>query len=172
LIQNATWAGAGTGLLRAFMWFLLLPTVGAIFLHYILKGDMKIIKTVLSSFATIGIAVIITVTTSAGRDAFLAVGALLILTNFIHNITGYSLGYGIATLFRMSESDRRTVALECGMQNGGMASGLAVAMDKIATVGLAPAVWGPIMNTTGSALASFWSSRPPKDGSRDDKEEL
>jgi BASS family bile acid:Na+ symporter len=58
------------------------------------------------------------------------------------------------------------------MQNGGMASGLAVAMDKIATVGLAPAVWGPIMNTTGSMLASFWSSRPPKDGSRDDKEEL
>jgi BASS family bile acid:Na+ symporter len=72
----------------------------------------------------------------------------------------------------MSETDRRTVALECGMQNGGMASGLAVAMDKIATVGLAPAVWGPIMNTTGSALASFWSSRPPEDGSRDDKEEM
>jgi len=160
------------GFVRALAWFLILPSVGAIGLYHILKGDMRIIKTVLSSFSTVGIAVIIAVTTAAGRDAFLAVGALLILTNFIHNITGYSLGYGIATLFRMNESDRRTVALECGMQNGGMASGLAVAMDKIATVGLAPAVWGPIMNTTGSMLASFWSSRPPKDGSRDDKEEL
>jgi len=160
------------GFVRAAVWFLILPIVGAIGLHAILKGDMRVIKTVLSSFSTVGIAVIIAVTTAAGRDAFLAVGALLILTNFIHNITGYSLGYGIATLFRMDETDRRTVALECGMQNGGMASGLAVAMDKIATVGLAPAVWGPIMNTTGSMLASFWSSRPPKDGSRNENEEL
>ena len=172
LLQGASLGAVAVGFLRSAGMFLVLPTVGAICLYQVLKGDMKIIKTVLSSFSTIGIAIIITVTTSAGRDAFLAVGALLILTNFIHNITGYSLGYGIATLFRMSETDRRTVALECGMQNGGMASGLAVAMDKIATVGLAPAVWGPIMNSTGSALASFWSSRPPKDGSRDDKEEL
>jgi BASS family bile acid:Na+ symporter len=172
LVQGASFGQFFSGLVSAVSWFLILPIAGASFLFTVLKGDLKIIKTVLSSFATVGIAVIITVTTSAGRDAFLAVGALLILTNFIHNITGYSLGYGIATLFRMSETDRRTVALECGMQNGGMASGLAVAMDKIATVGLAPAVWGPIMNTTGSALASFWSSRPPEDGSRDDKEEM
>ena len=171
-VLDATFGSAVAGLGRALAWFLILPIVGALCLHKVLKGDMKLIKTILGSFSTVGIAVIIAVTTSAGRDAFLAVGALLILTNFIHNITGYSLGYGIATLFRMSETDRRTVALECGMQNGGLASGLANQMGQIATIGLAPAVWGPIMNSTGSALASFWSSRPPKDGSRDDKEEL
>jgi BASS family bile acid:Na+ symporter len=61
----------------------------------------------------------------------------------------------------MKESDARTVAIEVGMQNGGLASGIAKEMGKIATVGLAPAVFGPLMNVTGSLLASYWHARPP-----------
>ena len=63
----------------------------------------------------------------------------------------------------MSERDCRTIAIEVGMQNGGLASGLAKAMGKIATVGLAPAVFGPLMNITGSILASYWHRKPPKE---------
>ena len=36
-------------------------------------------------------------------------------------------------------------------------------MGKIATVGLAAAVFGPLMNITGSALASWWHNRLPKE---------
>jgi BASS family bile acid:Na+ symporter len=49
------------------------------------------------------------------------------------------------------------------MQNGGLASAIAKSMGKIATVGLAPAVFGPLMNVTGSLLASWWHRHPPKD---------
>jgi len=63
----------------------------------------------------------------------------------------------------MSEKDSRTIAIEVGMQNAGMASGLAKEMGKIATVGLASAVFGPLMNITGSILASYWHRRPPKE---------
>jgi BASS family bile acid:Na+ symporter len=56
----------------------------------------------------------------------------------------------------MPEKDRRTVAFEVGMQNGG----LALQMGKIATVGLAPAIFGPLMNVTGSVLANFWRGKP------------
>ena len=55
------------------------------------------------------------------------------------------------------------MAIEVGMQNGGLASGLAQGMGKIATVGLAPAVFGPLMNVTGSVLASYWHRKPLKD---------
>jgi BASS family bile acid:Na+ symporter len=48
------------------------------------------------------------------------------------------------------------------MQNAGLASGIAKEMGKIATIGLAPAVFGPIMNITGSTLASWWHNRLPK----------
>jgi len=36
-------------------------------------------------------------------------------------------------------------------------------MGKIATVGLAPAIFGPVMNITGSVLASWWHRKPIND---------
>jgi len=36
-------------------------------------------------------------------------------------------------------------------------------MGKVATVGLAPAIFGSLMNITGSVLANFWRERPPVD---------
>ena len=56
------------------------------------------------------------------------------------------------------------------MQNGGLASGLAMQMRKIATVGLAPAVFGPLMNITGSVLASWWRARPTKEDHEESNE--
>ena len=151
------------GVAKAMAFFFFLPIAGALTLRKILKGDRTLIKKILSSFSTVGIAVIITIITAAGRESLLTVGALLLLTSLLHNFTGYSLGYGAAWLFRMPEQDRRTIAFECGMQNGGLASGLAMQMGKVATVGLAPAVFGPLMNITGSILASWWQGRPPKE---------
>ena len=118
---------------------------------------------ILSLISMVGIAIIITIITASGRDSLLQVGALLIITSLLHNLTGYSLGYTVSWLFGMPEKDRRTIAFEVGMQNGGLASGLALQMGKIATVGLAPAIFGPLMNVTGSALANWWRSKPPKE---------
>ena len=143
-------------------WFCLAPIVISLILRTLLKGDKRIIEKILSFFSMAGIAVIITIITGAGRDSLLSVGILLLLTSIIHNLAGYSFGYGVAWLCRMSEKDRRTIALEVGMQNGGLASGLAVQMGKIATVGLAPAVFGPLMNITGSILAGWWRRKLPE----------
>jgi quinoprotein glucose dehydrogenase len=110
-----------------------------------------------------GIALIIVVITAAGRDSLLTIGPLLVLFVLLHNLCGYLLGYWTGRLFRMEEHDCRTMAIEVGMQNGGLASGLAKEMGKMATVGLAPAIFGPLMNVTGSILASWWHRKPPKD---------
>jgi BASS family bile acid:Na+ symporter len=161
--------GSGLGgfllsLLRSMCWFCFGPIVFSLLLRVLLKGDRKIIETVLSFLSMAGIAVIITIITGAGRDSLLNVGALLLITSLLHNSAGYTLGYMAAWLFRMPEKDRRTIALEVGMQNGGLASGLAMQMGKIATVGLAPAVFGPLMNITGSVLASWWRRKLPPEG--------
>jgi BASS family bile acid:Na+ symporter len=107
-----------------------------------------------------GIALIIVVITAAGRDSLLKIGLLLISAICVQNIAGYFLGYWTARLLKMPERDCRTIALEVGMQNAGLASGIALAMGKLATVGLAPAVFGPMMNVTGSSLATWWHGRP------------
>jgi BASS family bile acid:Na+ symporter len=49
------------------------------------------------------------------------------------------------------------------MQNAGLATGLALTMGKITTAGLAPAVFGPVMNVNGSCLASWWHNHLPKE---------
>lgn len=107
-----------------------------------------------------GIAVIITVITAAGRDSLLEVGALLVVVAIVHNASGYFLGYWGGRLFGLNRTDCRTIALEVGMQNGGLASGIALEMGKVSTIGLAPAVFGPWMNISGSSLSTIWRDNP------------
>jgi BASS family bile acid:Na+ symporter len=161
--KQADIAGFTVALVKSLSLFYFLPILGAIFLRHFLKEDKQLMGKILSLVSMAGIAVIITIITAAGRESLLKVGALLLVTSLLHNIAGYSLGYGVSWVFGMPEKDRRTVAFEVGMQNGGLASGLALQMGKIATVGLAPAIFGPLMNVTGSALATWWRSRPPKE---------
>lgn len=144
--------------------FYVLPVIAAMLFRYFLKGDKALMKKILSLLSMVGIAIIVTVITSAGRDSLLKVGALLLIMTVFHNIAGYILGYASAWAFRMPEQDRRTIAFEVGMPNAGLASGLALAMGNIATIGLAPAIYGPLMNVTGSTLASWWRSKPTSKG--------
>jgi BASS family bile acid:Na+ symporter len=148
---------------KSMFWFFFLPVIVAKILSYFIKGDNKYPEKLLSLISMIGIAVIVTIITASGRDSLLEVGALLLVTSLLHNVAGYFLGYGLSWLVGMPEKDRRTIAFEVGMQNGGLASGLALQMGKVATVGLAPAIFGPLMNVTGSVLANFWRSRPVAD---------
>ena len=146
-------------------YFYLLPIFGALILKQIAKGDNEWLESLLAFISMAGIAVIITIITAAGRDSLLDVGILLIMTSLLHNLLGYGLGYCVSKLSKLPEKDCRTIAFEVGMQNGGLASGLAAQMGKLATVGLAPAVFGPMMNITGSSVAIWWRGRPVKPGS-------
>jgi len=141
---------------RDLLWFYVLPALAAIIFRSLVKENKAVLNKILAFVSMAGIGVIITVITAAGRDSLLEIGFLLILACLLHNTTGYLLGYWICKLARMDEKSCRTIALEVGMQNGGLASGIALQMGKVATIGLAPAVFGPMMNITGSSIASWW----------------
>jgi BASS family bile acid:Na+ symporter len=140
--------------------FFVAPIILAMLFKYFMKGNMMLMKKILSLFSMVGIVIILTIITAAGRDALLAVGLLLILVVFIQNVGGYIMGYSFARLFRLPERDCRTLAFEVGTANAGLASALALTLGNIATIGLAPAIYGPMMNITGSTLAIFWKSKP------------
>jgi BASS family bile acid:Na+ symporter len=162
VVQTETSGNFWMGVASNVFWFLVLPILGAFIFKVAAKGRKEWLDSALSVVSMAGIALIITLITAAGRDSLLQIGLLLIISCLIHNCCGYLLGYWTGRLFRLDEQSCRTVAIEVGMQNGGLASGLALQMDKVATVGLAPAVFGPMMNITGSSLATWWRSRPPK----------
>ena len=98
--------------------------------------------------------------TSQGRDQLLDVGFLLLIAVALHNGLGYFLGYWSSRLLGASPLDARTIALEVGLQNGAMATGLARSMDKLGTVGLAAILFSPLMNISGSLLANFCRRHP------------
>jgi bile acid:Na+ symporter, BASS family len=109
-----------------------------------------------------GIVYFTTVTTAAGRDNLLQIGGLLFLAAMLHNTFGYVFGYSLARLAKLDVASARTVAFEVGLQNGGMASGIAGALGKLGTMGLAAAIFSPWMNISGSILANYWRRRASK----------
>jgi BASS family bile acid:Na+ symporter len=110
-----------------------------------------------------GIIYFTTVTTAAGRDNLVKVGFLLFLVSVFHNAAGYFFGYWFSRAFKLDKNAARSIAFEVGLQNGGMASGLAGSMGKLGTVGLAAAVFSPWMNISGSILANYWRRKPVGD---------
>ena len=140
----------------------ILPIIAGLLFNRLLHGRFPIIDRAMPKLSMLGIAIIITVITAAGRDSLLDIGLVLVVLVLIHNILGYVFGYGSAKLFGMDEASSRTIAFEVGMQNSGLASGIAVEMGRVATMGLAPAVFGPIMNVTGSSLAAWWRGKQPE----------
>ena len=140
-----------------------LPVALGVLVHYLLRDRAKWLNKVLPVTSMIGIIIILVVIIAKGRDPLLKVGGLIILATFIHNTFGYLLGYWSGRFLKFNERDSRTIALEVGMQNAGLASALASKISTNAAVALAPAVFGPLMNITGSMLSSWWHNRIPKD---------
>lgn len=94
------------------------------------------------------------------HQAIREMGAKLLVAVLLHNLLGYTLGYLGARSVGLNEIDARTVAIEVGLQNGGMAANLATTVLKNANAAIAPAIFAPVMNVSGSLLATWWSQRP------------
>ncbi|NND15015.1 MAG: bile acid:sodium symporter family protein [Eudoraea sp.] len=139
----------------------ILPIIAGLLFHHFAHGRFPWLDKAMPIVSMAGIAIIITIITAAGRDDLLTLGLTLIAVVIIHNLMGYLFGYYGSRLIGLKQQDARAVAFEVGMQNAGLASGIAVELGKLATMGLAPAVFGPWMNISGSSLATFWRDRKP-----------
>jgi bile acid:Na+ symporter, BASS family len=132
-------------------------------LYHLLWKQFPRIDKIMPLISMFGIIYFTTVTTAAGRENLLKVGFLLFIASVIHNAAGYFFGYWLSRFFGMDKNSSRTIAFEVGLQNGGMASGIAGSMGKLGTVGLAAAVFSPWMNISGSILANYWRRKAVKE---------
>ena len=89
------------------------------------------------------------------------VGLLMAAIVILHNVFGLALGYGMAKLFRLDSRKSRTVAIEVGMQNSGMAASLAVLYFNPAAA-IPGAIFSVWHNISGSIVANFFSRRDEK----------
>ncbi len=149
----------------------IIPIVAGLIFNKLMHGKAKWLDDAMPLVSMVGIAVIIAIITAAGRDGLIDIGFALIIACLIHNCFGYFLGYWACKLLGMNERSCRTIALEVGLQNAGLASGIALQMGRVATIGLASAVFGPLMNITGSSIASYWRGKPTNDETSDQSSE-
>jgi len=141
----------------------LVPIILGLLFNKVMAGRAAWLHRAMPILSMTSIAVVLAIIVADGRDALLVIGPLLFVAAILHNAVGYILGYWGCRLLGLDEQSCRTISLEVGMQNGGLATGIAAKMGMAATVGLAPAIFGPWMNISGSALANWWRNKPLPD---------
>ncbi|QDT65921.1 bile acid:sodium symporter family protein [Calycomorphotria hydatis] len=139
----------------------LFPIAGGLVINAIFHKQSQRLHYVLPYLSMFCIGLIVAIITAAGKKSIISGGFYLAGVVIIHNVCGYILGYYAARLCLLKEQDRRTVAVEVGMQNAGLATGIAIEMGKDATMGAAPVLFATLMNVTAPVMAAIWARKKP-----------
>jgi len=114
---------------------------------------------VMPGVAVIGLACIVGGVVSAHGESMVKSGAVIFLAVFLHNSAGYALGYLVGVAARFTWPKRRTVSIEVGMQNAGLATVLAgrhfPAMPEAAIASAVSCVWHSV---SGALLAGLFNA--------------
>jgi Predicted Na+-dependent transporter len=157
------------GMLKSIVELVALPIGLGLIIHHTLGALVKRIEPVLPVFSMLCVLVLIGIVVAGSQGSIASVGLVTFAAVILHNAIGLAGGYWGGKLFRFDESTCRTLAIEVGMQN----SGLAATLGKLyfsplaALPGALFSVWH---NLSGSLLAGYWSGKPaPKDAIRSDR---
>ena len=100
---------------------------------------------------------------AASAEVIAANFGRLVLAALLLHLFGFGLGYLATKLFRYPEPVARTVSIEVGMQNSGMAAALAKQHFAAMPLAAAAAVFSAVIqNVLGGLLATWWKRRSSK----------
>jgi BASS family bile acid:Na+ symporter len=124
------------------------------------KGYAEAMK-IMPGVAVIALACIVGGVTAVHGAKFVSCGAGVFAAVFMHNAAGYAFGYASGVLARFTTAKRRTVAIEVGMQNAGLATVLASrhfpACPEASVAAAVACVWHSI---SGALLAGIFNLLP------------
>ncbi|MDR4534904.1 bile acid:sodium symporter family protein [Glutamicibacter sp. PS] len=133
----------------------LVPIIGGLVVRALFQKLVQRLVPALPWVSVLAIAFVVTIVVAASAQTLFAAGWLVLLAVVIHNGLGLLLGYGIGRVLRLPEASRRTVSVEVGMQNSGLAAGLAKQYfaPEAALPGAVFSVWH---NLSGALVAAYW----------------
>jgi BASS family bile acid:Na+ symporter len=134
--------------------FVMLPIVLGVLAQRLLGAKVSLAIDVLPLISVVSIVLIVCAVVAASQ-AKIAESGLLIL----HNSFGFLLGYFTGKLFKLPLAQRKSLALEVGMQNSGLGAALASAhFSPLAAVPSALfSVWH---NISGALLSTYFRKMP------------
>ena len=142
-------------------YIVLLPVSIGVILNRYLPALIKPVQTYGADISILVICCIIAIIVALNQGNLATVSPVLIGLVLAHNVSGLVLGYVITLLFTRNKQISKTIAIEVGMQNSGLAVALAVKFFGSAAA-LPGALFSILHNVTGSMLASFWAKTPTK----------
>ena len=134
-------------------------------LFYGHNEGFKKAQAVMPAFSVLGLACIVGGVIAAVRDKLMIEGLTFFLIVFAvvlcHNSLGYLTGYSVGKIFGFSKAKNRTISIEVGMQNAGLATVLASTFFAISCpLAVIPAAvscaWHSI---SGTILATWFRNR-------------
>lgn len=156
------------GMFRSIVLVTILPVGIGAFCNGVFGREEIYLKVcrIMPGLSVLGLACIVGGVTAAKGASFFTSGLLIFLTIFLHNTLGYVLGYMTGCATRMTRPKRRTLSIEVGMQNAGLATVLATrhfpGMPEAAVAAAICCVWHSI---TGTLLAGIFNELDRRRGS-------
>lgn len=148
-----------------------IPLVLGFILNYFYDKFMTHVTRLLPLVSTVAIVMIVASVVSHNSSKIMTSGLLIIAVVVLHNTLGYLIGYGTAKLLRRDTTKCRTVALEVGMQNSGLATGLAAAhFAQYPLAAIPGAVFSVWHNISGAILVNIFNTRDALKGERETHE--
>lgn len=138
----------------------LLPVVAGFIMNHFFHRQVDRCKAMLPLVSTVAVVMIVAAVVSANSERILASAGLIFLVVILHNLLGYGIGFWIGGILRMDVSKKRALAIEVGMQNSGLATGLAAAHFASYPMAAIPgAVFSVWHNISGAILANIFRSQ-------------
>lgn len=160
-----TWLLAGswievsfTAMMISIAQMVLLPLLLGLTAHHFFERTVEKILPVMPVVSVVTIVLLVGGVVALGAESLLDVGLLMAVIVVLHNAFGLILGYGMARLFRLDSKKARTVSIEVGMQNSGMAASLAVLYFSPAAA-IPGAIFSVWHNISGSIVANYFARR-------------
>ena len=140
------------------LYIVIFPVALGLALKHFFAYRIKTVEHYLPLIAVAAIVLIIAIITALNAKQFSQIGITVLLAVVLHNAIGLLTGYGSARLMGYAARECRTLAIEVGMQNSGLAVALAIKHFSAAAA-LPGAIFSIWHNISGSALAFFWSKK-------------
>ena len=142
-------------------YIVLLPVGIGVVLNRYIPILIKPVQDFGADISILVICFIIAIIVALNRENLDTVSPILLLLVLAHNVLGLLIGYLATLLLTRDRHISKTIAIEVGMQNSGLAVALAVKFFS-ATAALPGALFSILHNVTGSLLASYWAKTSTK----------
>lgn len=145
-------------MLQTILLLVIVPVAGGMLLNQCWPQLMTPIQGFCPLLATLAIVFIIAIVFALNKNSMAGLSLALLVAVVLHNLLGLMMGYLTARCLGYSETVCRTLAIEVGMQNSGLA--VALALKNFAAMAALPgALFSIWHNISGSLLAALWQWR-------------